>query len=109
MILDGGGRDIHDAVGLTGFHRKGATVGVAWDAAAGALLLTVDGAPLESLFPAGVAPGAAVGAGLFPVVSGMGGYCVRWNAGQRPFRHGPPEGFLPCAHQQVPALDTRGR
>ena len=77
-------------------------MGVAWDWVAGALLVAVDGAALTPLFPDGVKPGPTVGAGLFPAVSGMGGCRVLWNVGHRPFRHGPPLGFLPCAHEQVP-------
>ena len=91
-----GGRNAWVKAGLADFQRAGAHVGVAWDAAAGALLVSVDGSALAPLFPSDVAPGAAVGAGLFPAVSGKGGCRVRWNAGGRPFRHPPPPGFLPC-------------
>jgi hypothetical protein len=82
---------------LAGFDRAGAHVGVAWDAAAGALLVSVDGSDLAPLFPSDVAPGPAVGAGLYPAVSGSRCCRVRWNAGRQPFRHPPPPGFLPCA------------
>jgi hypothetical protein len=71
-------------------------VGVAWDAAAGALLVSVDGSAPVPFFPSGVAPGPAVGAGLYPAVSGGDGCRVRWNVGG-PFRHPPPPGFLPFA------------
>jgi hypothetical protein len=81
--------------GGANFQRAGAHVGVAWDAAAGALLVSVDGSAPAPLFSSGVAPGPAVGAGLFPAVSGGDGCRVRWNA-QGPFRHAPP-GFLPFA------------
>ncbi len=74
---------------------------MAWDEAAGALLVAVDGAAREPLFPDGVAPGEAVGAGLFPALSGQDGCRVRWNLGQRPFAHPPPFAFLPCAPEQV--------
>ena len=91
-----GGRGAWVSAGLAGFERAGAHVGVAWDAAAGALLVSVDGSALAPLFSSGVAPGAAVGAGLYPAVSGSNGCRVRWNA-QGPFRHAPPDGFLPFA------------
>ena len=78
-------------------------MGVAWDTEAGALLVAVDGAELAPIFPDGVTPGAAVGAGLFPAVSGRDGCRVRLNVGQRAFRHGPRAGFLGWAlQQQVP-------
>ena len=70
---------------------------VAWDASSGVLLASVDGAALQPLFPYGVAPGPAVGACLFPALSGSGGCRVRVNLGSLPWRHAPPEGFLPWA------------
>ncbi len=79
------------------FDRAGAFVGVAWDATAGALLVSVDGSALAPVFPSDVAPGPVVGAGLYPAVSGQEGCRVRWNVGQHSFRHPPPPGFLPCA------------
>ena len=94
---DGGRRGERKTAGRAGFKRAGATVGVAWDAGKGALLVAVDGAALAPLFPDGVNPGPVVGAGLFPALSGWGGCRVAWNLGQRPFRHPPPPGFLPCA------------
>ena len=78
------------------FDRAGALVGVAWDATAGALLVSVDGSDLVTLFPSGIAPGPAVGVGLFPAVSGKDGCRVRWNV-RGPFRHPPPDGFRPFA------------
>jgi hypothetical protein len=93
----GGRRGNYTQVAEAGFQRAGAHVGVAWDAAAGALLVSVDGSDLAPLFPTGVAPGPAIGAGLYPAVSGSLGCRVRWNAGRQPFRHAPPPGFLPCA------------
>ena len=92
-----GGRNAWVKAGLADFQRAGAHVGVAWDAAAGALLVSVDGSDLAPLFPSDVAPGPAVGAGLYPAVSGSRCCRVRWNAGRQPFRHPPPPGFLPCA------------
>ena len=91
-----GRRGENKNAGGANFKLVGAQVGVAWDAAAGALLVSVDGSALAPLFPSDVAPGAAVGAGLYPAVSGEEGCRVRWNA-QGPFRHAPPPGFLPCA------------
>ncbi len=91
------GRGVWKSVGLAEFERAGATVGVAWDAGKGALLVAVDGADLAPLFPDAVAPGPAVGAGLFPVLSGRGGCRVRWNLGRQAWRHEPPAGFLPWA------------
>ena len=92
----GGRRGNYTQVAEAKFERAGAFVGVAWDAAAGALLVSVDGSAPAPLFSSGVAPGAAVGAGLYPAVSGEDGCRVRWNA-QGPFRHAPPDGFLPFA------------
>jgi hypothetical protein len=70
---------------------------VAWDGSSGSLLASVDGAAFQPLFPGGVAPGPVVGAGLFPAVSGIHGCRVRVNLGSRPWRHAPPDGFLPWA------------
>ncbi len=93
-----GGRGSFKEAGLQGFGVAGATVGGAWDAGAGSLLVGVDGtSPLAPLFPDGVAPGPVIGAGLFPALSGKDGCRVRWNMGQRPFRHAPPPSFLPWA------------
>jgi hypothetical protein len=83
--------------------RKGVTVGVAWDAVAGALLVAVNGAALAPVFSEGLNPGPAVGAGLFPALSGKG-CSVKYNLGKRPFQHTPPSGLHPCAaaaHWQV--------
>ena len=102
-----GGRGAWAKAGLAGFQRAGALVGVAWDAAAGALLVSVDGSALAPLFSSGVAPGPAVGAGLYPAVSGEEGCRVRWNA-QGPFRHAPPPGFLPCAAAATGEPRVRG-
>ena len=98
-----GGRGKWEKTEQPEFTRAGATVGVAWDAGKGALLVAVDGAALAPLFPDGVRPGPVVGAGLFPAVSGCGSCRVGWNLGQLPFRHPPPPGFLPCtaAPEQV--------
>ncbi len=95
------GRGGWNNIKMTGYLRKGATVGVAWDAENGALLVGIDGAALAPLFSEGVEPGPAVGAGLFPALSGVGRCRVLCNLGcdlqRRPFRHEPPAGFLPCA------------
>ena len=76
-------------------------MGVAWDAGKGALLVAVDGADLAPLFPDGVAPGPAVGAGLIPALSGCNGCLVRWNLGRQAWRHEPPAGYVGWATQQV--------
>ncbi len=78
---------------------------MAWDAGAGALLVAVDGADPKLLFPNGLKPGRDVGAGLFPALSGSQGCRVSFNLGQRPFRHGPPAGFLPCSSAAPAALE----
>jgi hypothetical protein len=91
--------------GLAGFCRSGATVGLAWDAGAGALLMAVDGADPKPLFPTGLQAGLAVGVGLFPALSGRDGCRVGVNLGQRPFRHAPPAGFLACSSAAPAALE----
>ncbi len=78
---------------------------MAWDADAGALLAAVDGADPKPLFPKGLKPGPAVGAGLFPALSGKRGCRVGVNLGQLPFRHAPPAGFLPCSSAAPAALE----
>ncbi len=78
------------------FDSPGSTVGVAWDADAGALLAAANGEALAPIFPDGLKSGPAVGTGLFPALSGCGGCRVGFNLGQRPFRHPPPSGFLSC-------------
>ncbi len=92
-------------VGLAQFKRAGATVGLAWDARAGALLVAVDGADPMPLFLEGLKAGPAVGAGLFPALSGREGCQVGVNLGLRPFRHAPPAGFLPCFSAALAALE----
>jgi hypothetical protein len=82
----------------------GATVGLAWDAGAGALLVAVDGKDPTPLFPEGLKPGPAVGVGLFPALSGQDGCRVRVNLGLLAFRHAPPAGFLPCFSAAPAAL-----
>ncbi len=102
----GCGRGKWRNAGLAGFRRAGATVGLAWDAGSGAVLAGVDGAsPLVPLFPDSVAPGPVIGAGLFPALSGKGGCRVRWNLGQRPFRHAPPPGLLPFIDAALGQVD----
>ena len=63
------------------FLREGATVCVAWDGAAEAMLVSVDGAPFVSPFPAGtpVRPGAAAGAGLYPAIGGAEGMVMEYS------------------------------
>ena len=76
-----------------GWFAAGKTLGVAVDLDAGTLRVSVDGADWAVAFQAGCAPGAAVGAGLFPALSGSDGARVRCNWGadeSRPMRHAPP-------------------
>ncbi len=103
-----GDRGSEFKAGLMKFQHAGATVGVAWDAVAGALLVTVDGEALNPVFTDGVAPGPVVGVGLFPALSGSDGCRVGWNLGRRPFRHPPPPGFLPCASTAPEQVTARG-
>ncbi len=93
-------------IDFEGFKRNGATIMVAWDSSSGELLASVDGAALRPLFLDGVAPGPVVGTGLFPAVSGYGGCRVLVNVGSRPWRHAPPECFLPWA-QAAPLGQVR--
>ena len=88
---------------MAGFLREGATACVAWDGAAGSVLVSVDGAPFASIFPPGtVRPSAAAGAALFPAICGWEGcvveYSVRGELGLAP----PSRDYLPCA-QVLPA------
>ena len=90
-----------------GWFAAGATLGVALDAAKGEMLAFL--APIadsataaaaygtspiwKSVYANGVQPGAAVGGGLFPCLSGGDGAKVRVNAGldaARPLRLPPP-------------------
>ncbi len=76
-----------------GWFTAGKTRGLALDLDSGTLLVSVDGADWVVAFQTGCAPGPAVGAGLFPAVSGSRGARVRCNWGAdagRPMRHGPP-------------------
>ncbi len=93
------------------FDSPGSTVGVAWDADAGALLAAADGEDFVLAFPDGLKPGPTVGTGLFPALSGCLGCRVGFNLGQRPFRHPPPEGFVSClaAAAVAPELVARRR
>ncbi len=69
-----------EASGLASFLRAGATACVAWDGAA-TLLVSVDGGPFAPVFPPDVTvgPGAAAGAGIFPVIWGHKGSAVEWS------------------------------
>jgi hypothetical protein len=78
-----------------GWFGAGKTLGVALDLDAGTLLVSVDGAAWTVAFADGCAPSAAVGAALFPALSGSEGAQVRCNWGAdagRPMKHGPPSG-----------------
>ncbi len=75
------------------WNESGGTLGVALDMNTGTLLVSVDGAAWAVAFADGCAPGAAVGAALFPALCGSGGARVRCNWGAdagRPMRHSPP-------------------
>jgi hypothetical protein len=85
------------SVGLPNFMRAKSIVGIAWDVKKGALLVAVDDSVLTPLFREGVQPGPAVGAGLFPVLSGRAGCRVAYNLGQRKFKKELPTGFRPCS------------
>ena len=79
----------------SGWFVAGKTLGLALDCDAGTLRVSVDGGAWAVAFQDGCAPGAAVGAALFPVISGKGGARFRANWGwdkERPMRHLPPEG-----------------
>ncbi len=78
-----------------GWFTAGKTLGVALDLDAGTMLVSVDCAGWTVAFADGCAPGAAVGAGLFPAISGQRGARVRCNWGAdtgRPMKHCPPSG-----------------
>jgi hypothetical protein len=78
-----------------GWFTAGKRLGVAADLDAGTLLVSVDGADWTVAFQAGCAPGPAVGAGLFPALSGRDGARVRCNWGGdsgRRMRLEPPSG-----------------
>ena len=88
------------------FLRVGATVCMAWDGAAGTLLLSVDGEPFQA-YDFAVRSSADAGAGLFPVISAHSGcavaYSMRGSLGlatpspdYRPFYLVPPP-HPPCS------------
>jgi hypothetical protein len=80
--------------------QDGATVCVAWDGAAGVMLMSVDGAPYFSPFPSdtrAMRPSASVGAGLFPAICGFQGCVVEYSMyGDMCFTPPSPD-YLPCA------------
>ena len=89
-----------------GWFKAGKTLGLALDLDAGTLRVSVDGGAWAVAFQDGCAPGAAVGAALFPALSGKAGARLRANWGwdrERPMRHGPPEGDYGLVVQQQQA------
>jgi hypothetical protein len=72
------------------------TLGLALDLEAGTMLVSVDGAEwVAAPLPQPCVPGAAVGAALFPALSGYVCTRLRCNWGvdaERPMRHAPPPG-----------------
>ncbi len=70
-----------EGCGIPAFLRLGATACVAWDGAAGIMLVSVDGAPYVAPFPPDipVRPSATAGAGLYPAIWGNKGSVVEWS------------------------------
>jgi hypothetical protein len=97
---------------------KTRTLGLALDLETGTMRVSVDGGEWAVAFPRadpgnepnGCTPSAAVGAALFPALSGYGNARVRCNFGGdagRPFNHSPPSGeYRPVAQVliRVPLL-----
>jgi hypothetical protein len=83
-----------DAV-AAGWFAAGKTLGVAVDFDTGTMRVSVDGGDWAVAFPHGCAPSAAVGAALFPALSGWRGARARCNWGAcaaRPMKFAPPSG-----------------
>ena len=88
---------------MAGFLREGATACVAWDSAAGSVLVSVDGAPFASIFPPDtVRPSAAAGAALFPAICGIDGCVVEYSMRGDLSLTPPSPDYLPCS-QVLPA------
>ncbi len=78
-----------------GWFTAGKTLCVALDLDSGTMRVSVDGGDWAVAFQDGCAPSAAVGAALFPALSGWDGARVRCNWGadaELPFKHAPPSG-----------------
>ena len=72
-----------------GWFAAGTILRVSWDSEAGSLsafsrLAGADASNGAAVYQSGVLPGAKVGAGLFPVVSGKGGARIRWRSAGEP-------------------------
>ncbi len=113
MITPVGGRDIPMEALVpvaAGWFESGKTLGVALDLEAGAILVSVNGTEWATAFRGGCAPGAAVGASLFPVLCGLGKVRVRCNWGAdagRPMRHSPPSAeYRAVGLQVLPAFPS---
>ena len=80
-----------------GWFEAGTTLGLAADLAAGTMLVAVRDGPWAPAFASGVAPGAAVGTGLFLAVSGCDGAKVRLGLGRdAPLRvQAPSRDYVP--------------
>jgi hypothetical protein len=93
-------RCVHDSgqFGLSvmaGWFTTSKTLSLALDLYSGTMLLAADGGEWATVFPDGCIPGPAVGATLFPALSGDKGACVRCNWGDdeaRPLKYAAPSG-----------------
>ena len=80
-----------------GWFKAGTALGLAADLSAGTMLVAVGDGPWAPAFASGVAPGAAVGTGLFLAVSGCDGAKVRLGLGRdAPLRvQAPSRDYVP--------------
>jgi len=89
---------------LQGFYKAGTLLCVAVDLEAGSMSVysshgdadASDSAAWSIVYDVGLAPGEAVGSGLFPAVSGKGGASVRYRAAGE-LRFTPPSGGFVAA------------
>ncbi len=81
---------------------------VAWDGAAGTILVSIDGAPYVAPFPTEtpVRPSATAGAGLYPAIWGDKGSVVEWSLSGGLVLAPPSADYAPYATLQVPPPPT---
>ncbi len=87
--------------GVAPFLREGATICLAWDGAAGTMLLSIDGGPFKAPDVA-VRPNGVAGARLYPVINGHSGCVVEFSLRGELGLATPSPDYRPFDHVLIP-------